>query len=188
MGAIVNDKRNCPDEILISRMLDGELSEEEMLSLREQIAASTTGSEISQRLANISTLVKQASCIELSSREKAAFDTALSRRLTQIPEHSFSFTGWILDTLKAVFSMPWQWQTAGILILVSFCFLPFLGESPTETDGSFIPSVYSDYSGARIFQKTDVAAGYDLIWVVTEEEESEEDDEKPFSLLPFARV
>jgi len=72
------------------------------------------------------------------------------------------------------------------MALTLACFIPFFTETRPRNEKVFHGPLISDYT-TKIYHESNSKAHYDIIWVITEEEE-ENDSSNPLGLLYFYRV
>ena len=180
-----NRKSSDINELELSRYLDGELSPQEFERLASQLSRSGEHGRILKRFQAVSSLVRQHSQIELTSGEQQRFETRLAQGM-EIPPARMSWRRYLSFPVAAWGRWPWSWRMAAALALALACFMPYFFESRLQDEKVFRGSLISDYS-TKIYHESNSKAHYDIIWVITEEEE-EIDSSNPLGLLYFYKV
>ncbi|MFB3785764.1 MAG: anti-sigma factor [bacterium] len=181
-------KRKSPkiSELELSRFLDGELSPPDFERVADAVRRFPEHRQAVKRMQAVSALVRHHSRISLTPGEQQSFDTQLIRRM-QAPPHVPAVR--LRDYLAPVTGWrhwAWPWRMAAALALVLMGGLPFFLDFNSSPEKVFREPLVSDYSN-KIFHESNSKAHYDMIWVITEEEE-ESDSNNPLGLFYFYRA
>ncbi len=181
-------KHSCPNEVQLSQLFDNELSIDESRLIHQHLAVCASCAATYEKIKKTSEMIQGACSIILQPEEGKTFETTLHNRIENIRNHPPTLVARLFLARNPLAFINWQWKTAAAMILFLFLLIPFL---PNDNQGSkdfFMPPLASDFSDAKIFLETDPNAGYDMIWVVTEEEEKEESTDSPLGFVPLITV
>ncbi len=181
-------KNTCPEEIQLSYLLDGNISSLEANKIYQHIHECVTCFEKYQQLEKVSSFIHQSCTTQLTPNEKKHFIVALNNRILAQNAQKTRYQDWPSRSFALFNLISWQWKTAAALIMLLFLSLPFIVQKEQTTSDYFMPPLISDFSEAKITVETDPASGYDLIWVVTEEEEKKDSSGSPIGFSPYPIV
>lgn len=181
-----NRKSSDINELELSRYLDGELSPQEFEQLAAKVSCSGEHERILKHFQAVSSLVRQHSRVELTPGEQQRFEMRLARGMREITPGRLPWRRYLSFPVAAWGRWPWSWRMAAAMALTLACFIPFFTETRPRNEKVFHGPLISDYT-TKIYHESNSKAHYDIIWVITEEEE-ENDSSNPLGLLYFYRV
>lgn len=174
------------NDLELSRYLDGELSPRDFERVSDTVRGSQDHRRAVQRMQTVSSLVRQHVRIPLTPEEQQRFDLQLARRMREEPRpHPARFLDYLTPAAR-VWQWAWPWRMAAAMVLMLVCAVPFYLEFSSAPEKVFREPLVSDYS-TKIYHESNSKAHYDMIWVITEEEE-ESDSSNPLGLFYFYRV
>jgi|GEM_PF-2631340 hypothetical protein len=179
---------SCPVELRISLLLDGLLSDEETKQIHRHFSECESCRQKYVDWEHIIHLVRETCSVRLTPVEKNTFLHQFNQQIVNSDLKTPCFTVQIARFLAQFRPIPWQWRAAFALILILIFSIPFLPNNQQEPQELFIPTLASDFSDAKIRLETDVAAEYDLIWVVTGEEETQKTLDSSLGFKPFMTI